>query len=419
MVRLSTEECWHWWRQNLGNPKYICAPMVRQSELAFRMMVRQHGTCLCYTPMIPVKTFLACPESSDDMEADPETGDPVTQADYFSTCPQDRPLFAQFGGRDPGDILEAALLVQDRVDAVDLNLGCPQRSAQRDRTGAYLMDEPHRVQRILKKLVANLKVPVTAKIRVFPDVKQTVDFALMLQDTGIAALAVHGRRREQRHHEGAADWDAIAAVKSALAIPVIANGNILKRQDADTCMKITGADAVMSATTLLSNPHLFAKRDSLHETFEGRIELALEYLRYCEKYPDGTLPRMISDHMLTILRPDLDTPEAADMKTMFKAFPRLLHAWQYKELVRHLSGQTNDDSFNALAEVAKKPTNNKPSKKMRDKIRRRASGHCMAKFARFLRSVFALLSIPMERALALGLGASASKTSNMMFGLPA
>merc|ERR1712046_169168 len=182
------------------------------------------------------------------------------------------------------------------------------------------MDDPKRVRRLVKKLVDALNVPVTAKIRIFPNVADTVAFALRLQDAGVAAIAVHGRRREQRHHEGIASWEAIAAVKAALSIPVIANGNILTPSDIDACLQAIGADAVMSATSLLWNPRLFRRGDMLHQTREGRFALAFEYLQFCRRWPDGALPRMISDHLLTILREELESPEVLHINKLFKAY---------------------------------------------------------------------------------------------------
>ena len=101
----------------------------------------------------------------------PSTGGPATQAAYFTTCGADRPLLVQFGGNDAGQMLAAALLIQRHVDGVDINLGCPQACACKGGYGAYLMDHPDRVRGIVETLVAGLDVPVTAKIRVFPDVR--------------------------------------------------------------------------------------------------------------------------------------------------------------------------------------------------------------------------------------------------------
>ena len=138
----------------------------------------------------------------------------------------DRPLVAQFCATTPEGLAEAAKLVEPYVDAIDLNLGCPQKSAKTGGFGAYLMDRPKVVEAIIRTTCAAVSVPVTAKIRVFANVKKTVDFAKMLERAGCAAITVHGRTREQRHHEGKVRWKIIKAVVQAVNIPVIANGGV-------------------------------------------------------------------------------------------------------------------------------------------------------------------------------------------------
>ena len=370
----SIEERWRWWRCDLGDPKYVLAPMVLQSELAFRMLVRKHGVTLCYAPMLPAAAFLAAPSDGNDEQ--PLTGGPATQAVWFTSHPDDRPLIAQLGGSEPSEMVRAALRVQDRVDGVDVNFGCPQRCAEVGGYGAYLMDDAERARAIIEALVAALDVPVTAKIRLLPSLDATVGFARMLEAAGIAAIAVHGRQRHAKQHEGAADWAAVRAVKAALRIPVMSNGNVRCKVDAERCLTETGVDAVMSACGLLSNPRLFSTlnargsggggsaavaegdlggvrgvrggggarghrsgssdssgssgsvcssvsssdvgdrggagsngsaclwRDG-RPTAAGRRSLAREYLDCARRYPDGVLPRMLSDHLLAILRPDL------------------------------------------------------------------------------------------------------------------
>ena len=337
-MKLSIEERWRWWHDTLGSPKYVCAPMVLQSELAFRMMIRRHGVGLCYTPMLPVSAFLAAPADGEDCEH-PLTGGPCTQAAWFTTVPGEGATLAQIGGSDPQECLAVARRVQAYVQGVDVNFGCPQRCAETGGYGAFLLDHPERAKAIIETLVEGLDVPVTAKIRILPTREATIRFAKMLEDAGVTALAVHGRLREARQHEGAADWSMVAAVKAALRIPVICNGNVRRKADADRCMWETGADAVMSATALLHNPRLFASagggsggrgiddggggdggggggcmvRDG-RPTALGRRSMALEYLECCRQYPAGALPRMISDHLLTILAVDLPSRKEAKAK---------------------------------------------------------------------------------------------------------
>ena len=355
--------------------------MVLQSEMAFRMLVRRHSCTLCYTPMLPAKAFISLPLNGPAIA---DTGGPATQSAYFTTCKADRPLLAQLGGSEPAEMLAAALLIQDRVDGIDVNFGCPQACAATGNYGAFLLDQPDKARAIVETLVAGLKVPVTAKIRIFPELADTIAFAKMLEDAGCAAVAVHGRRREQRHHEGPADWGAIGAVKSALRIPVIANGNIRVKADADRCIRETGVDCVMSAKALLINPRLFgesptdradigrgvvggdgdgggcdgavsaggAKAGGESTTSDpaqsasseptgrpprtARAEMALEYLECCKQWPDGALPRMMSDHLAELLEPDLGERFNAEEKKEVKAHRTTTRPAQFASLVRRI-----------------------------------------------------------------------------------
>ena len=228
------------------------------------------------------------------------------------------------------------------------------------------------------------RLQVTAKMRIFDDIADTVAFATMLQDAGAAAVAVHGRRREQRHHEGSADWTAIAAVKAALRIPVIANGGFTSRTDAERCLNATRADAAMAATWLLTDPRMFCPSRQ-HEdngqgrttgwewawrgrqrgcredgcvaagcsTLRGRVDVCLEYLQCCRDHPEGTLPRMISDHLLTILRPDFDG-YASRLKRACKDFHTLTNPDDFERLVRRVAALGGLDAGSGVpgAEVA-------------------------------------------------------------------
>ncbi len=228
--------------EEMGSPKYVVAPMVDQSELAFRMMCRKYEpSTLCYTPMIHARLF------NEDKHYENE---------FFTTCEGDRPLFVQFCGNDPATLLAAAKRIEDRCDAVDLNLGCPQQIARRGNYGAFLAEDLPRVLEIVSTLDRGLSVPVACKIRVQDKLEDTLAYAKALVEAGCRILCVHGRTRECGRH-GLADWDAIRAVKESLDIPVIANGNIRSLDDCHACLRATGCDAVMSAETLLENPALF------------------------------------------------------------------------------------------------------------------------------------------------------------------
>jgi tRNA-dihydrouridine synthase 1 len=282
------KRAWELWRA-IGSPRWVCAPMVDGSELAFRELVRRYGVQLCYTPMINSKIFVA---------------DEEYRKSNFTTLPRDRPLCAQFCADDPDTFVAAAKLLQDKVDAVDLNLGCPQNIAKRGHYGSFLQDEWGLVASIVRAAADGLRVPVWCKIRIFPCVQKSIEYAQMLESAGASLIAVHGRTREQKGKFcPPADLDVIRAIKRAVSIPVIANGNVLSFSDAERALEATGADAVMSAFALLDNPANFyeAPGDGLAPS---RLALSREYLALAEAH--GTPMRMVRLHMFKLLRSRLD-----------------------------------------------------------------------------------------------------------------
>ena len=277
----------------MGSPSRHVAPMVDGSELAFRMLCRRHGADCAYSPMIHARLFVENPKYRES---------------YFTTCAEDRPLLAQFCANEPDTLLAAARLLEDRVDMVDLNLGCPQRIAKRGNYGAFLMDDLPRVEAMVSLLARELKVPVSCKIRIFPEDKpytQTLAYAKMLERAGCQLLAVHGRTREQkRAADFRADWDAIRAVREHVDIPVLANGDVRHLRDARALMEHTGAVGVLSADPLLRHPGLFddgehdAEGNPSHEPW-ACCDYAEEYLELSIKY--DTPHRIIVLHMFRFL----------------------------------------------------------------------------------------------------------------------
>lgn len=233
--------------------------MVGGSELAFRLLCRRHGADLCYTPMMYSGKFV---ENREYREME------------FATCIADRPLVAHFCGNDPVTLLQAAKLVEGSVDAVDLNLGCPQRVAFSGHFGSYLLNkEDHPlVFRIVRELARGLSIPVFCKIRLLDTLDETLAFCQSLQEAGCALLAVHARYRgtATRRRDGAADLNQVREIKQRLSIPVLSNGNTATCQDVIQNLELTGADGIMSAEGLLDNPALFETPRSVLEAVDLR-----------------------------------------------------------------------------------------------------------------------------------------------------
>jgi len=272
--------------------------MVDQSELPFRLLARRYGAQLCFTPMINANMFARSTSYRREILRDI----PV----------EDRPLIAQFAGHDPSILLAAARHVEHKVDAVDLNLGCPQHIAKRGRYGSFLLEEEDLVVEIVRTLSAGLAVPVTCKIRLFRgDLPRTLNLCRRLQEAGCAMLTVHGRNRHQNKQTvGSCDFGAIAQIKAALRIPVVANGGIATLQDVVSCLDATGADGVMSSEAALENPALFCgNRDALGR-YVDQNRLAREYLDLAEQllpaaHGDRECPKCVKAHVFKMLHAGL------------------------------------------------------------------------------------------------------------------
>lgn len=220
------------------------------------------------------------------------------------------------------------------------------------------MDDLPLIQSMVTELATGLTTPVSCKIRIFPDLEDTIAYARMLEDAGCSLLAVHGRTRDQKDGRATrADWEAIKAVKEAVCIPVLANGNIRWLEDVHECIRMTGVDGVMSAESLLENPALFGGHrmksvedvtGSLDElSREGALNepsLTLEYLDLCEKYP--VTKKMIRAHVYKLLvgwfkrypelRDELNVEQGASIDWM--------RGMVYRLLETHISSMANGSS---------------------------------------------------------------------------
>ncbi|KAK5664043.1 hypothetical protein OQA88_257 [Cercophora sp. LCS_1] len=263
--------------ESIGSPKYILAPMVDQSEIAWRLLARsflpsyEKTSLLAYTPMFHARLF-ADTEKYRRHHFQPVRAhdDPTPHLDGNPAI--DRPLFVQFCANDPDALLSAARKVAPFCDAVDLNLGCPQGIAKRGHYGAFLQEDQALIHKLIRTLREELDVPVTAKIRILETREETLQYALNVLDAGASILTVHGRRREQKGHlTGLADWETLKWLREQLPQEVVmfANGNVLQHGDLEECLRVTGVDGVMSAEGCLSDPALFAKDPAVGEEPRG------------------------------------------------------------------------------------------------------------------------------------------------------
>lgn len=209
-------------------------------------------------------------------------------------------------------------MIQDKVDAVDLNLGCPQGIAKKGYYGSFLQDEWDLIYDMISKLHINLTVPVCAKIRIFEDMEKTLAYAKHVCSAGVSILTVHGRTREMKGQwTGLADWNIIREIRKVIPEDVVmfANGNIQFHGDVERCMEVTGVDGVMSAEGQLHNPGIFMDRFGTLETRHPRIDrLAREYLEIVRELDDPLSNVVIKGHLFKLFHAALGLTENHDIR---------------------------------------------------------------------------------------------------------
>lgn len=286
---------------------WVLAPMVDQSDLPFRKLVRKYGCTLCFTPMIHARMLM-------------------TQAAYrrkflIRDDPTDRPLIAQLCGNDAETLIAAARLLEPYCDGIDLNCGCPQMIAKRGKYGAFLLESPDSLVETVKQLVKGVNIPVSVKVRLLPtsdstceapqtDFDASIDlYRRLVRDAGIDMLTVHGRTRNHKGPTiGESDWDAIRRVVEELGseIPILSNGSIDSLEKAQECQQRTGADGIMSSEAILEYPALFAGGERV-----SRVQLAREYLQLAKEFPpeqggQGSGTKCIRAHIHRFLDADFE-----------------------------------------------------------------------------------------------------------------
>lgn len=270
--------------EGVKRPWKFLAPMVSNSEEAYRLLARRYGADLCFTEMIHCQSY-------NNSKSSPENNV------WFTTSREDRPLIVQICGNDPDIMLLTCLSVEGHCDGIDINFGCPQEIARRGRYGAFLMDDWELIEKIVRRLSSALSVPVFCKIRIFESIDRTVEFARMIERAGCSLLTVHGRLRSQRGAaSGLASWDHVKMVKAALNIPVIANGNMIYSEDIDRCIAYTHCDGVMIAEPHLYDPTIFASVQRYS------IDLFDEYLSIVSENPTRAKFKHIKSHCFKIMR---------------------------------------------------------------------------------------------------------------------
>lgn len=235
----------------------ILAPMAGVTDLPFRLLCKEQGAGLLCMEMISAKAIYFNNKNTEELLTIDEREPPVS---------------LQLFGSDPDIISEMAKKIENRPFSIlDINMGCPVPKVAGNGEGSALMKNPKLVEEIVSKTAKAIKKPVTVKIRKGFDDEHinAVEIARIAEAAGAAAVAVHGRTREQ-YYSGKADWDIIRQVKEAVKIPVIGNGDVTSPEAARQLMETTGCDGIMIGRGAQGNPWIF--RQILHWMETGEEE---------------------------------------------------------------------------------------------------------------------------------------------------
>ena len=246
----------------------IAAPMAGVTDLPFRLLLKEQGVALTCSEMVSAKAIYCNNKNTEAL---------------MKVDERERPFSLQLFGSDPQLMADMVKKIEDRpYDIIDINMGCPVPKVVNNGEGSALMKNPVLAGQIIEAMAKATDKPVTVKIRKGLDDAHinAVEMARVAQESGAAAIAVHGRTREQYYH-GKADWDIIRQVKEAVHIPVIGNGDVDSAEAAKAIVEYTGCDGIMLGRGLQGNPWLVSQilTGRGKPTIDEIVEMVLRHAR--------------------------------------------------------------------------------------------------------------------------------------------
>ncbi|MBS3111871.1 tRNA dihydrouridine synthase DusB [Candidatus Woesearchaeota archaeon] len=254
--------------------KAILSPMSGVTDVAFRTLSKKYGAGLTYTEFVSSAALVRGSKKSLEM---------------IQTDKTEKPVAVQLFGNSIEEVVEAAKLVQNKFDIIDVNCGCPAWKVIKTGAGSDLLKDPKKISKFVNKLVSSVQKPITVKIRTGIDDKNinALKVAKVIEDSGASAIAIHGRTQKQGY-SGKADWDIIKKVKESVNIPIIGNGDVFTPEDFKKKIEFSNVDYIMIARGAIGNPYIFRQiNDYLKKgsySQPDKIKLFLEYLELANKY---------------------------------------------------------------------------------------------------------------------------------------
>jgi len=255
--------------------KAILSPMEGVTDVAFRELCKKYGAGLTYTEFTSGTALVRGSKKS---------------LEKIRTSELEKPVAVQLFGKNFEDVVQAAKLVENDFDIIDINCGCPAWKVIKSGAGSEMLKNPKGIQELVKLLVKNTNKPITVKLRLGIDENSinVIEVAKLCEKAGASAIAIHGRTQKQGY-SGKANWEIIKKVKESVSIPVIGNGDVFTPEDFKKRLEESKVDYILIARGALGNPYIFKQINDYLEkgTYNkapDKIKLFFEYLELAKKY---------------------------------------------------------------------------------------------------------------------------------------